>query len=112
MHIQLRLRKPINFKEALIYPLSPVLLSLPHPDGIRRSTGKSALTDILIKHCDSPTDPSKVIYDKKDISAYIFDLMALINTLTSIPTTYCNLSFKMFNLLPIGYHHIDIVADT
>ena len=104
--------KPINIKEALSYPLSPVSLSLAHPDGTRRSTGKSALADILIKYCDSPTDPSKFIYDKKNISAYIFDLMALINTLTSIPTTYRDLSFKILNLLPIGYHRIDIVADT
>ena len=44
--------KTINFKETLSYPLSPVPLSLAHPDGTRRSTTKSALTDILIKYCD------------------------------------------------------------
>ena len=68
-----------------------------------------AYADILIKYCYYP---SNVIYDKKDISAYIFDVVVLVNTLTSISTTYRDLSFKMFTLLPIGYHRIDIVADT
>ena len=79
--------KPINFKDTLSYPLSPVPLSLAHPDGTGRSTTKSALTDILIKYCDSPTDPSKVTYEKNNVSAYIFDFMALLSTFTSIPAT-------------------------
>ena len=87
-------------------------LSSAHPVGTRRSTTKSALTDILIKYCDSPTDPSNVIYEKNNVSAYIFDLMALINTFTSVPATYRDLSFKLFDVLPIGYRRINIVADT
>ena len=38
--------------------------------------------------------------------------MELINTFTSIPTTYRDLSFKLFDMIPIGYRRIDIVADT
>ena len=65
--------KALNFHEALKYPLSPVPLSIPFPDGTKRSTSKSKLMEI-IKFTEETKLPSTV-------TSYIVDIMALIRTL-------------------------------
>ena len=47
---QLKTGRNIDFEKALSYPLSPVPLSISHPDGTRRKTGKSKLKDIIHTH--------------------------------------------------------------
>ena len=55
--------------------------------------------------------PTFVALSKQNISAYMVDLMALIRTLQAFPETYEELSKRLFEMLPLGYSSIDIVAD-
>ena len=49
---------------------------------------------------------------KKDIAAYLVDLMALIRTLPRTIDTYSELTQKVVHTLPVGNPRVDIVADT
>ena len=63
----------IDFQKVLEYPLSPIPLSLAHPDGSRRTCAKSKLTEIITKH-SLVHRPS--IYTGGNVGKYIIDLMA------------------------------------
>ena len=46
------------------------------------------------------------------VSAYMVDFMAMIKTIQEVPDTYEELARHLFEMLPVGYSRIDIVADT
>ena len=100
----------IDFNKALEFPLCPVDLNLSNPDGSRRSTQKSKLTEIIIR--ESTLMDNAEFPQKSEVIAYVVDLMALVRTITNIPGTYEELTFQLIRLLPMGYKRVDIVADT
>ena len=100
----------IDFNKALEFPLCPVDLNLSNPDGSRRSTQKSKLTEIIIR--DSTLMDNAEFPKKSEVIAYVVDLRALVRTITNIPGTYEELTLQLIRLLPTGYKCVDIVADT
>ena len=100
----------IDFNKALEFPLCPVDLNLSNPDGSRRSTQKSKLTEIIIQELTLMNNAE--FPQKSEVIAYVVDLMALVRTITNIPGTYEELTFQLIRLLPTGYKRVDIVADT
>ena len=99
----------VDFKKALQYPLSPIPLSISHPDGIQRSNQKSKLKEALLKGVESLS--LEEIADMK-ITAVVVDMMGLMHTLTKQPETYEDLAKKFVSNLPKGYKRIDVVADS
>ena len=99
----------IDFQKVLEYPLSPIPLSLAHPDGSRRTCTKSKLTEIITKH-SLQHQPS--IYTGENVGTYIMDLMATLRTFNAIPETYELLTWRLFDMLPKGLIRINIVDDT
>ena len=99
----------IDFQKVLKYPLSPIPLSLAHPDGSRRTCTKSKLTEIITKH-SLQHQPS--IYTGENVGTYIMDLMATLRTFNAIPETCELLTWRLFDMLPKGLIRIDIVAGT
>ena len=100
--------KPINFKEALCYPLSPIPLSLANGDGSRRVTQKSKLSDIVI----SSYNPSYTTTPpEKQNTSYIVDLIAHIRTQTvKVRDTFEEYIIRILEALPKGFSQIELVA--
>ena len=85
---QLKIGRNIDFEKALSYPFSPVPLSISHPDGTRRKTEKSKLKDIISEGIPIKNEePENCCND-----VAVVDMMALLNTFTSIPKTYGGLA--------------------
>ena len=105
---------PVDFDRALQYPMSPIPLSIATAEGERRSTAKSKLMEIITSYCTNPPKPPKMVIKipKEKPSALIIDLIAAIRTITDIPSTYFDLTWKLLASLPKGYQRVDIVADT
>ena len=99
--------KVIDLERALMYPLSPIPLSISNGDGTRRVTSKSKLLQ-----CIKPLRNETVLPPKNTITDYIIDLMELIRTLKDIPTTFEKLIWKIIKTLPSGYRSMHIIADT
>ena len=101
--------KPIDFKEALCYPLSPIPLSLANGDGSRRVTQKSKLSDIII----SSYNPSYTTTPpEKQNTSYIVDLIAHIRTQTvKVRDTFEEYIISILEALPKGFSQIELVAD-
>ena len=97
----------IDFEKTLSYPLSPIPLSISHPDGTRRKTEKSKLKDIIFKGI--PIKKAELENCCNDVA--VVDMMVLLNTFTSIPKTYGGLADKFVRALPQNYLRVD-VADT
>ena len=78
--------KPIDLKEALCFPLSPIPLSIANSDGSRRITQKSKLSDIIT----SSYNPSFLTtHPAKKNTSYIIDLIAHVRTQTTkVPETF------------------------
>ena len=103
----------IDYAKALEYPLGPVPLSLANPDGSRRVISKSKLLKVNLKHCNSQIlHPRESHPPRQVVSAVVIDMIACLRTMTQIPDTYEELTWKFLKLLPQGYERIDIVADT
>ena len=100
----------ISFQKALSYPLCSVPLSLANPDGSRRTTQKSKLSDVIYEN--SVVLEFGDLPPKTSVIAYLVDLMALIRTQTRTPATYEELALQLFMTIPPGYKPIDIVAHT
>ena len=45
-------------------------------------------------------------------SAYFDDLMVLVQIMPKSFDTYLDLTMRLFDMLPVGYNNIDVVADT
>ena len=82
----------IDFQKVLEYPLSPIPLSLAHPDGSKRTCPKSKRTEMITKH-SLVHQPS--IYAGGNVGKYITDLMATLRTFKTIPGTYELLTWKL-----------------
>ena len=80
--------KVLDWKNALLFPLSPIPLSIASGDGCRRTCAKSKLFQIIKSKGKEPT-PS----EKSSVSDYILDLMAFVRSQIEIPRT-----FEMFFL--------------
>ena len=94
----------IDFAKALEYPLSPVPLSLPNPDGSYRITSKSKLLKVILKHCNSQIlQPRESLPPRQVVSTVTVDMMACLRTMMQIPDTYEELTWKFLKLLPQGY---------
>ena len=105
----------IDFKRALEYPLCPVPLTLANPYGSRRVTTKSKLTEFIIKNMKSPSlhlHPRESRPPKETVSAFSVDMMASVRSITQVPETYEDLTWRFLQQLPSGYSRVDIVADT
>jgi hypothetical protein len=86
---------------------------LANPDGSRRVTTKSKLTEIIIKNVKSPVlHPRESQPPKETVSAFIVDMMASVRSITRVPETYEDLTWKFLQQLPSGYSRVDTVADT
>lgn len=105
---ELKTGSKVDFEKALCYPLSPLPLSICHPDGTRRKTNKAKLKDIILKDVTAMNDIEENCVN--DVA--IVDMMAILNTFTSIPKTYSDLADKFVRALPRNYFRVDIVADT
>ena len=104
--------RTINFKAALEYPLSSVPLALANPDGSRRVTKKSQLMEIVLSFSQQEFSHEPIKLAKKDIAAYLVDLIVLIRTLPRTSDTYSELTQQVVQTLPVGHPRVDIVADT
>ena len=54
-------RQPIDFENALRYPLSPMPFSIATLDGERREANKSKLIDVILKKTRNPAKPPKSV---------------------------------------------------
>ena len=105
-------KQPIDFEQALSFPLYHVPLSLAYPDGSKRSTQKSKLLEIILEggshdEEDTPED--------RQVSTLIIDMIAHYRVIsTNLPETfeYWILRFLQTVHKDDGYKQIDIVADT
>ena len=77
----------INYKKAMEYSLSPVLLSIATSKGGTRTTSKSMLLDIINATLTVPPNNTKVVIsiDTMKPSIIIVDLIAAIRSMTKIP---------------------------
>ena len=105
-----RSKRLIDFQKTLSYPLCSVPFSLTNPDGSRRMTQKSKLSDVIYEN--SVILECGDLPPKTDVIAYLVDLMALIRTQTRTPATCEELALQLFMAIPPDYKRIDTVADT
>ena len=96
----------IDFKEALKYPLAPILLSLGFPDGTKRSPAKSSLMKII--------DYAQVVEDSAytNVDAYIVDLMAGIRVVGIFLTVEELLINRKLSIIPRDCRRVYLVADS
>ena len=96
----------IDFKEALKYPLAPILLSLGFPDGTKRSPAKSSLMKII--------DYAQVVEDGAytNVDAYIVDLMAGIRVVGIFLTVEELLINRKLSIIPRDCRRVYLVADS
>ena len=96
----------IDFKEALKYPLSPMLLSLGFLHGTKRSPAKSSLTKII--------DYTQVVEDGAyaNVGAFIVDLMAVIRAAGIFLTVEELLINRVLSIIPRDCGRVDLVADS
>ena len=65
--------------------------------------------EIVLSYCGEA--PTTLTVPMDNVSAYMVDLMAMIRTVQGAPDTYEELARCLFQMLPVGYSRIDIVAD-
>ncbi len=76
---------------------------------------KSKLQAILLQLCKRPVvhpREREILPAKSAVSTFIVDMMASIRTLTALPDTCEELTWKFIKSLPSGCYRVDIVADT
>lgn len=108
LSIAIKQDKKIDFEKSLEYPLSEVPLSICNADGSMRKTCKSKLSKAILSRTNSETPPRI----KKEQSAFIIDLMALIRTVSPIPDTFEELALQLLLHIPKGHYRVDIIADS
>ena len=109
LDISAKFQKPIDFANALKFPLFAVPLNLAYPDGSRRETSKSKLLDVIA--------PDIKEFEGVDIvreqTVFIIDMIAQIRVCTTnCPDTYEEFITKLLQSFPKGYQRVDIIADT
>ena len=108
VHYAMKPGKSVDYEEALKHPLSVIPASLSHGDGTKRKNNKSELTDLVLGMGNKVTRSSP----RNEETAYIVDLIAVLYTMTAIPGTFEQLAWKILQNIPVGYHRVDIVADS
>ena len=103
-----KFQQPINFEEALKFPLYPIPLSLGFPDGTKRSSNKSKLLEVLgIKQMQP-----NLANDQRKVATLIIDMIAQYRVIsTNLPVTFEEWITKFLKSIPKGFERIDIVAD-
>ena len=93
-------------------PPQALLLFLKHILQTDSSTGKKNKSEAIERFINSFTavDSSDARDFPKEKTALIIDLMALLRTVSSIPSTFERLAWKVLSLIPKGYHRVDLVA--
>ena len=106
--------QPLDFENALRYPLLPIPLSIAATDGERRKATKSKLMDVILKKKRNSSKPLKsaIAIRKQKPSALVVDLIAVIRTMTELPQTYFEFTWKFLGSLLKGYKRVDLVSDT
>ena len=91
---------PIDWENALSYPLSPIPLCLSTADGKPRKTATSKLQEVVLKEDDSMIvdNQREVVAESRHNSTYIVDLMAALRSIVQIPESYEELSWNIFKL--------------
>ena len=107
LSVSVKQGRTVDFEKALKYPLGEVPLSLCNADGSMRKTNKSK----LLKRILSRVDSSDARDFPKENTALMIDPMALFRTMSSIPSTFERLAWKVLSLNPKGYRRVDLVAD-
>ena len=89
-------------------------LSIATPDRERREATKSKLIDVVLKKTRNPPKPPKsvIAIKKQKPSVLVVDLIAVIRTMTELPQTYYEFTWKFFGSLPKGYKRVDLAANT
>ena len=107
LSLSIKFQKPINFQEALMYPLCPVPLSLAFPDGTKRSTTKSKLLAII-----GPKENAEEVSEERSCETLVVDLIAQFRTISKdLPQTFEELIVRLLNSLPKRFPRVDLVAD-
>jgi len=88
----------------LKFPLSTVPLSISFPDGIKRSTTKSKLVEILGVQNEIAILPK--------VDSYVVDATALIRIQSVLPKTYIEFIHAMITSLPRGNKEVHLVYDS
>ena len=100
LSLSARVEEPIDFAEALIYPLFPIHF----PDGTKWKTQKSKTLEILELK-------DQTIIEKK-AATIVIDMIAQLRSVTnSIPDTFEDLILRFLNSIVKGFVRVDIVAD-
>ena len=107
-------KKPIDWENALSYPLSPIPLCLSTADGKPRKTAKTKLQEVVLKEGDSTivNNPREVVAESRHNSTYIVDSMPVLRSIVQIPKNYEELTWKLLSSFPKVFQRVDIVADT
>ena len=84
-------------------------LSICDADGTHRTTTKSKLKQIIFSGIDDTFVLGSSSDQRKDI--LLVDTMALMNTITKVPTTYFALAKNFIDIIPKSYKQVGIIAD-
>ena len=99
-------KEPIDFGNALEYPLYHVPLSLAYPEGSKRTTQKSKLMEVILKDEINTTA-------EKEASVLILYMIAHYRVVSNnLPGTFKEWIIRFLKSLLKGYDRVDIVADT
>ena len=108
VHYAIKSGKSVDYEEALKYPLSVIPARLSHGDATKRKNNKLELTNLVLRMVNKETPPPP----RNEETAYIVDLIAVLHTMTAIPGAFEQLTWKILQKIPVGYHRVDIVADS
>ena len=67
--------------------------------------------EVILSSGSSSADPKDVDLPARATSTYCVDLVALVRTMPGFFDTYHDLAMSLFDILPVGYNRIDILAD-
>lgn len=97
----------LDLREVLTYELGPVPWCLASPDGSLAKTNKAALPKLL-------EDGIELLQNPPGVTAVIIDAMAILQTMTTIPEKFSDLTDMVLNrvfTLAGDAKRIDIIAD-
>ncbi|CAH1173831.1 unnamed protein product [Phaedon cochleariae] len=96
------LKKSLDIEKVLIYPLTPVPLSMCHIDGTICKTNKAALLKILEQQVE-PHIP-------KQTNVKVFDGFFMLHLMREIPATYGNISTKILSMFCSNDAEVVVIA--
>ena len=117
LSISTKYKRPIDFEDALRYPLFSVPLNLAYPDGSKRETQKSKLLEVILPDVQ---EFRRIDLDR-DHAAFIIDLIAQIIICAMAQIIICAMSGtgtlkefinKLLLSFPKGFKQVHVIADT